>query len=162
MHAPVAAPPAATDAGAAETLRAAIRVAVEDALSSALAWQRDAEARIARAELELATLQVAARARAQQVAAPPQVPIQSATAPVAAVEIARPAPAPLPAATVSLVARPPLPSVDLEPFDEGMLPDELNGGRRKRALAWGALLFLLLGLGTLVALAILSQAKHGN
>jgi hypothetical protein len=42
-----------------------------------------------------------------------------------------------------------------------MLPDALNGARRKRALAWGALLVLLLGLGTLVVSAIASQAKHG-
>ncbi len=132
-------------------------MAVEDAVMSALAWQRDAEARIARAERELANLQLAEQARPQVVPPPPVLPKMVA--------------APPPAHDTPLTSRAAPPWVEKpvsvpvhfedEPFDAGRLPDELNGGRRKRALAWGALILFLTVLGTLVSLAIVSQAKHG-
>jgi hypothetical protein len=148
-----------------EEVRSLIRVAVEQALASALAWQREADTRIARAELDLATLRTSERAHAEQVQArsiaraenPRPAVVAEPQPPVPVVQYA----APPVAMSAPLPARLPLPSVDDVPFDADMLPDELNGGRRKRALAWGALLFLLLGLGTLVVMAIASQAKHG-
>jgi len=160
--------PAGADEGRAEAVReevrSLIRVAVEEALASALAWQRDADTRIARAELDLATLRTSERAHAEQAQArsvaraqdPPPAVVAQAAVPVAVRYAAPPVvmSAPLP-------SRLPLPSVDDVPFDADMLPDALNGARRKRALAWGALLVLLLGLGTLVVSAIASQAKHG-
>jgi hypothetical protein len=142
-------------------------MAVEQAMSSALGWQRETEARITRAERDLAALiapeQVQARsvatsravqeapiAHAQDVltaVAPPPVPVQYATPPVAMS-------APLPVRSL-------LPSIAEEPFDAEMLPDALNGGRRRRTIVWGAVILLFLGLGSLIAMAITSQAKHG-
>lgn len=78
--------------------------------------------------------------------------------PVPAVQHAAP---PVVAMSAPLPSRLPLPSIADVPFDADMLPDALNSGRRKKVIAWGAILFLLFGLGTLVVLAIASQAKHG-
>jgi hypothetical protein len=155
------------DEEAAFALRQAIRVAVEREVSAALAWQREAEARIARAELDLAALRTSEEARAraavparvvQEVATPRAPDVSAAVAPPAL-----PVPhAPQQVATyASIPVRFSIPSTEEVPFDIGMLPDELNGGRRKRALVVGALLLFLVILGTLVAFAIASQAKHG-
>jgi hypothetical protein len=144
--------PVVPDEVTAEPTREAIRFAVEQAVASALSWQRQAEARIARAELDLAVLRASDAIRTPEpppAVLPPPLPVQAA----AALAVAT---------AVPVVARPPpLPSIDDVPFDIEMLPEALNGGRRKRKLAWGALILLLLGLGTLFELAIASQAKHG-
>ncbi len=168
---PIVAAAPIPDEEAIEAMRGAIRIAVERAMSSALAWRRETEARIARAEADLSTLRAAEQARliaaaraaeeatvvnarapeVLRAAAPPPLPMQPTPMPPAAPSVAM---------YSSIPVRVSLPSIEDVPFDIDMLPDALNGGRRKRAIAWGVLLLLLLGLGTLVVLAIASQAKH--
>jgi hypothetical protein len=146
------------DERGAEEVREAIRSAVEQAVASALAWQRETEARIARAELDLNALRALEEARVTTPRAPE---LPAAVIPPAVGPPPLPVqPAPQVATYASIPVRFSLPGEEV-PFDIGMLPDELNGGRRKRAIAWGALILLLVALGTLAAFAIASQAKHG-
>jgi hypothetical protein len=114
-------------------------------------------------------------------------PHQAPIAPVAALAPAvAPAPAPTPVASPIAASPPPAPPAPVQvdrsvgpfhsipptrpvlplpgsddPFDASMLPDELNGGRRKKMMAVVALVVAVLGVGGLVALAIASQAVHG-
>lgn len=61
----------------------------------------------------------------------------------------------------SIVARPPShPQYDLEmrPGETVVLPDELDGGRKKSFVRWLFVLLILGGLGALIAAAVASQS----
>jgi hypothetical protein len=175
---------------AAEAIRDAVAAATDHAMAGVRTWQRAIEGRIDRIEGTLGELvalaraasaaPIAPRAPAPTVAAAPvahhpavqafpavqpqvvQPPVEVQASPIAA------APAPVYPVTQPPAALAPVqyvmnaatvPSYSNEPYDVDI--GALDGSRRKRRIAFVAILLLVLGVGGLVTLAIVSQAAHG-
>jgi hypothetical protein len=97
-------------------------------------------------------------------APPPPAPAAPIAPPIANTALVAAAPPAHSSPPVAVAAPKPayvIPTYDDEPFDMSMLPDGLDGRRRKKMIVSFALVVAVLGLGGLIAMAVASQAVHG-